>query len=372
MYQQHALLHLTLIEGIGPSAINRIIKNKSAHIAWADLYHLNASDFMQWGFSLETSQQLVAGLAQGALLERELMLLERHAINYCTILCDSYPQLLTHIYQPPALLYWQGASPQDDTKKIAVVGARKADEYGAQIVADMVPHLVAHGITIVSGGALGIDSMAHCATIDAGGKTVVILGSGLLRPYPASNKKLFNRVLELGGTMLSSFPLLTEPFPGHFPARNRIIAGMSEGTLVVQAAEKSGARITAEYALQEGRDVFAIPGAIQDELSVGCHRLIQEGAKLVTCANDILIEYGIAQAETQMSIPAKKAAPKNKYQPGSREDKIMQICAKAHSIDDLAAQTNLNLSELQTILFNLQLEGDLEQEFTGMWRSTLR
>lgn len=371
MHQQHVILHLTLLEGIGPATITRIIKNKSAHIAWADLYHLNASDFMQWGFSHETAQQLVTGLASRALLEKELMLLERYAINYCTISCDSYPQLLKHIHQPPSVLYFQGASPQDTTKKIAVVGARKADQYGAQIVADIVPQLVAHGITIVSGGALGIDSMAHRTTIDAGGKTVVILGSGLLRPYPSSNKKLFNRVLELGGTMISSYPLLTEPFPGHFPARNRIIAGMSEGTLVVQAAEKSGARITAQFALEEGRDVFAIPGAIHDELSVGCHRLIQEGAKLVTHANDILIEYGIAQEETQMRIPAKKALPKNKYQPGSLEDKIMQLCLKAHSIDDLAAQTHLNLPELQTILFNLQLEGDLEQEFTGMWRSNL-
>src|SRR5579872_6591333 len=371
MNQQHVILHLTLLEGIGPAVINRIVNNKSAHISWADLYHFNSFDFMQLGLPERIAQQITLGLADRALLEKELNLIERHAINYCLISSDLYPELLKHIYLPPSIVYWQGAALNDAYKKIAVVGSRKADQYGAAIVADIVPQLVHHDITIVSGGALGIDTMAHRATVDAGGRTIVVLGSGLLKPYPVSNKKLFNRVIELGGSIVSAFPLLTEPLPGHFPARNRIIAGLSQGTLVVQAAEKSGARITAQFALEQGRDVFAVPGPIHAELSIGCHRLIQEGAKLVTHAGDILVEYGIEEPKQTQIVDAIKntSIPKDKYAPGSLEAAIIQLCIKPHSFDDLAVQAKINLPELQTILFNLQLEGDIQQEFNGMWKS---
>ena len=370
MNQQHVILHLSLIDGIGPSVLQAIINNKSVHHAWADLYDFTLSDFRYLGISEKNAQVLKTGLQSKDILEKELMLIEKHAINYCTLFDDTYPDLLKHIHMPPFVLYWYGASLNTPEKKIAVVGSRKASAYGERVVSTMVPYLVHHNITIVSGGALGLDSMAHQATLDAGGKTIAVFGSGLLDLAPRSNRKLFEQILDAGGSLVSYFPVQEEPYPGNFPARNRIISGLSNGTMVVQAAEKSGARITAQYALDQGRDVFAIPGPIDDELSVGCHRLIQDGAKLITHANDILIEYGITEPQqmTFVEKPKKTNAVKNKYQLGSIQDQILQICMKAHSIDDLAVQTKLSLAELQAMLFNLQLDGDIAQDFTGLWK----
>ena len=160
-------------------------------------------------------------------------------------------------------------------------------------VTSFIPELVHNGCSIVSGGALGIDGLAHRATLEAQGVTVAVLGSGLLKPYPAAHKTLFKKIIECRGALVSCFPLLTEPKPALFPARNRIIAGLSRGCLVVQAGIPSGALITAQYAVDEGREVFAVPGSLDNPLSVGCHRLISQGATLVTSASDILASFGI-------------------------------------------------------------------------------
>ena len=295
------ILHLFLTDSIGPAVVQKIIERKPDNVAWCQLYQLGVSDWCSlFDFSIGLSHKLVSGLSDVTALEKELQLIERHSINWTSIIDVDYPELLKHIHLPPPVLYWQGA-PLNTQQSIAVVGSRKANQYGQDAVEYLVPQLVAHNWTIVSGGAIGIDSMAHRATVRAGGKTVVVLGSGLLQWYPVRNWRLFEDVLAHGGTITSSFPLQTEAFPGNFPARNRIIAGLSSGCVVIQAAEKSGARITAQFALDQGRDVFTVPGSIKDPLSAGCHKLVHEGAKLVHDVGDILSEY-TQQSDVQKTI----------------------------------------------------------------------
>ncbi len=233
--------------------------------------------------------------------EQELLI--KHNIRRITASDVEYPSYLKEIHCPPPQLYVQGELLNSYTKLIAVVGSRKADSYGERVIASLVPELVAHGWAIVSGGALGADSFAHKATLQARGRTIVILGSGLLMPYPSSNRKLFSSIVDQGGSLVSSFSLDTPAYPSNFPARNRIISGMSRGVIVAQAAEKSGARITAHLALEQGREVFAIPGPIDHALSIGCNRLIQQGAKLVQTIDDIFTELGEqVQAKAAPSI----------------------------------------------------------------------
>ncbi len=292
-YVNNCILHLSLIDGVGPATIKTIVQNKPASWAWHELYQMTQSDLIAvFGLSQLAAQKIYSGLKDEALLANELALIDRHSVSWLTLLDQSYPALLAQIYAPPAVLYWRGAE-INSPHCLAIVGSRKANYYGQRVINQLVPEFVKYGFTIVSGGALGADSMAHQAAITAGGKTIVVLGSGLLHPYPHSNKSLFEAVIASGGTIMSAFSLQTTVMPGNFPARNRIVAGLSSGCVVVQAAQRSGASITANYALEQGREVFAVPGPIDDDLSAGCHALIQQGASLVSKAQDIFDVFAL-------------------------------------------------------------------------------
>ncbi len=390
MQQNIIILHLSLIDGVGPATINTIIRNKPGNCAWRDIYTFGAQRWRELGIFTSIAQKLCAGLSDSKIVEEELLRLKKHDISLTTILDDDYPQLLRHINVPPAILYYKGAPFLQHEKMVAVVGSRKADNYGQQVIESLIPSFIAHNWSIVSGGALGADSMAHAATINAGGKTIVILGSGLLHPYPHSNKSLFDEIIKSGGTLVSPFSLTTTARPGNFPARNRIIAGLSKGCIVVQAAKKSGASITARYALEQGRDVFAVPGHIDNILSAGCHALIQEGAKLITNAADVLQEFGeeirteiepvvVPEKTRQLAMslspkpqtinrPQKINKPKkNVYAQDTIQGKILNSCAQPANVDDLVLAFDLQLSELQSILFDLQLEGLVQQNIAGQW-----
>lgn len=365
------LLHLSLIEGVGAAAVQTIYKKlqENTNKRSADLYAFRQSNWQRMGFSIPTAEKIVAGLADIKMLEDELELIEKHKINWVTIADDSYPSLLRHIHLPPPILYWHGKL--SDEKNIAIVGSRKTNDYGKNVIDSLVPELVNQDFSIVSGGAIGADTMAHQAAVAHNGKTIVILGSGLLKPYPHANKKLFEKVIEMGGAVVSSFGLKTAPYPGNFPARNRIISGISKGVVVIQAAKKSGARITADCAMEQGRDVFAIPGALDDPFSEGCHALIKEGAKITVNAGDILEEYGIKNI---ISSPLKKNEPKKievvkKINRDPFHQKIIERCRHSHAIDDLASHFSIELHLLQGILFELQMGGEVEQDFMGLWKT---
>jgi len=366
------ILHLSLIPHIGPATVDAIITNRSEDMSLQDLYHLNVLQAMrELGLSRKQAEALVYGLADKQKLDQELKLIEEHGISWVSRYQETYPILLKEIHVPPTVLYWQGNMQPDNTQLIAYVGARKADAYGKSVMNQLVPACVEQGFGIVSGGALGADSMAHEATLMCGGYTIAVIGSGLLQPYPRSNKKLFERIITHGGAVVSPFPLHTGSMPGNFPARNRIIAGMSRACVVVQAARRSGARITAQCALEQGREVGAVPGPIDHTLSVGCHELIQEGAKLVQKAQDILIELGYqpASIEEKEAIPVKEISIKARQEPVLEDVSatIIRSCIKPQTIDELLEITNLCLPDLNTKLFELQLAGYLSQNMAGLW-----
>ncbi len=371
---QTTILHLSLIDGVGPKTVEKIISSVDIESISA-IYSFSAVDFMRCGIGQQTAQNIVDGLKNRQLLECELSLIKKYAASWTTIFDEAYPAMLKNIYLPPPVLYWQGHLNEYE-KRIAIVGARKTNWYGQQVIESIVPDLVAHGFEIVSGGARGADTMAHQATVNNQGKTIVILGSGLLFAYPYENKKLFEKIIEDGGALVSAFPLQTEPHPGNFPARNRIIAGLSKGVVVIQAAQKSGARITAQFALEQGRDVFAIPGSIDEPLSEGCHALIKEGAQIVTSAQDILEQYGFVMPVKEELVQKKAVLKKCDslktispvYAADSFEYKIIQVCGQPTGVDELAQLTKLDLAKLQDILFQMQLEGHLVQQFNGMWQ----
>lgn len=351
-----ALLHLSLIPGVGSAKVAALVAQLTQE-QLCNLYTFTEIDFVKAGITQQTAQAVVVGLRDTTYLDQELKLIEQYGVTWCTIFDEQYPETLKTIHLPPPILYWQGDIQLPQTT-IAFVGSRAASPYGKSVVRKLVPPLVENGWGIVSGGAYGVDTVAHQATVDAGGRTFVVLGSGLLRQYPVPNKKLFARVAAMGGAVISTFPLTMEAHPHNFPARNRVIAGLSQGTVVVRAAAKSGALITADYALSQGRSVFAVPGLIEDPLSAGCHKLLQQGARLVDGPEAIFEEFGLIEQQMKLIPSTNKPV-----------DPLVAACARPKTIDELLSVTKMAEPELKEALFELQLSGKIEQNFAGLWHS---
>jgi DNA processing protein len=224
--------------------------------------------------------------------ERDLSMMKRRDIRYVSITCPDYPPLLKEIYDPPAVLFYRGVLPAKG-KKIAVVGTRHPCSRALDWTHRLCSDLGGADIAVISGLALGIDAMAHRGNIDGGGKTIAVLGSALDEVYPSSNRGLARRILERGGALLSEYPPGTGPFKWHFPARNRIISGLSEGVLVVEAPEKSGALITAGFALDQNRELYVAAAEDGNVFGEGCGRLTEDGAKRMYSARDLFREWNI-------------------------------------------------------------------------------
>jgi DNA processing protein len=384
------VLHLSLINDVGPATVLKLFRHLYVNkfpdvprVDWGDLvehqhdldgdvlYTYNSSDFVTIaGISERLAGLIAQGLADKNLLDDAQECARRHAITIITFFDEAYPEILRQIHMPPLVLYYQGAPLQRDAKRIGFVGSRRATDYAARAMRKLIPGLVESGWHIVSGGAEGADTIAHDITLECGGRTLAVLGSGLLQPYPLSNKKLFERIVDTGGAVISPFPLMTAPDKGTFPARNRIISGLSLGCVIVQAAERSGALITAHCALDQGRAVFAVPGSISEELSAGCHRLIQEGAKLVNNLDDILEEFGegstvgaqiLVRRPVQVQTTIGDAAVQQSVDP------VVACLVRPASLDELLDKTGLCAASLQDRLFELQLEGKIRQNFAGTW-----
>jgi len=223
-------------------------------------------------------------------LEREKKILEKEGIKIIVFDSHEFPPLLKEIPSPPILLYVKGDLPTEAWKSIAIVGTRTPSPYGRITAERLSRELASKGITVVSGMARGIDTHAHKSALEVGGRTIAVLGSGLLSPYPPENKPLMEKIIS-SGAVVSEFPLFTPPWRYNFPRRNRIISGLSAGVIIVEARRRSGALITASLALEQGREVFAVPGKVDSPLSEGTHRLIQEGGKLVRNWEDIWNEF---------------------------------------------------------------------------------
>jgi DNA processing protein len=274
-------------------------------------------------------------------------------IKICCIEDSNYPELLHSIFYPPYIFYYRGELESLNQLCIGVVGSRAATNYGKVQARRFGNELTNQGMIVVSGMARGIDTEAHLGALEAGGKTAAVLGSGLKVIYPPENRKLYNSIVQ-NGIVLSEFPPETHPEPGNFPVRNRTIAGLCRGVLVVEAKQRSGALITADFALEQGRDVFAIPGPINSKNSEGANYLIKQGACLVSSIEDILAEYDIScknnltetyQGELFVDIE-------------NEELSILEMLGhEAVHFDILMNNTQLSNGVLSTLLLKMELKG---------------
>ena len=281
-------------------------------------------------------------------VESYLYLQQIHMVWYSM---SSYPAILKELHQPPAILYWKGNFALSDLN-IAVVGSRKADSYGLMAAEQLGRELSQADVCVVSGLARGVDASAHKGALDGAAGTIAVQGCGIDQVYPKENHKLAEQILSHEkGCIITEFPLGSRPVAWHFPKRNRIISGLSQGVVLVQAAVKSGAFITVETALEQGRDVYAVPGQIYNPLSAGPHRFLQEGAKLITCVEDILEEYG-QQLFRKEEIPAAKIAL-------TTEEACVLQCMTAEpiTIEELSYLSKLHMAELMPVLSILELYG---------------
>jgi len=271
---------------------------------------------------------------------------------------EEYPKRLKDIYDPPALLYVRGELKKEDEFAISIVGSRKTTPYGRWFTEKVSQELARHGVTIVSGMARGIDSLAHWGAISGGGRTIAVLGCGVDVIYPSENRNLFAKIIDRGA-ILSEFPMGSPPEGGHFPRRNRIISGLSLGVVVVQASEKSGSLITAGYALEQGREVFAVPGNVGTESSRGTHRLIKEGAKLVESSEDILEEILPQWRGEGEKIP-KVETPRPDL---TEEEKVLYelLGGTPLHIDAMIRESRLDPGKVSSLLLNLELKGMISQ-----------
>ena len=292
--------------------------------------------------------------SETALIEREGVVLVSHADK-------NYPGLLSKIPDAPVLLYVKGTLKKEDNVAVALVGSRKASFYGVSVAEKFARGLAEFGITIVSGMARGIDAAAHEGALKAKGRTMAVLGSGLSKIYPPEHKKLFSRIAE-SGAVVSEFPMTEPPSAFNFPKRNRIISGLSLGVVVVEASNKSGALITSRFALEQGREVFAVPGKVDSPNSKGVHGLIKDGAKLVHSIDDILEEIA-PQAKEYL----KKSGPKEAdlfsgaRLSGTEKDIFDCITSDAAHVDEIAGHARCTIPEAMNVLLRLELKHLVKQ-----------
>lgn len=272
-----------------------------------------------------------------------------------------YPLLLKEISQPPPLLYCRGPRLRNDAPAVAIVGSRRCTFYGKEVAHRLAGELASAGLTVVSGMALGIDTAAHEGVLERSGATVAVLGCSVERCYPPGNRSLMERLIK-EGAVISEFPLDTKPLPHHFPQRNRIISGLSLGTIVEEASEKSGALITAYCAVEQNRDVFAVPGNIGSPYSRGCHRLLKEGAILVETATDILEELGVAAPGGAAAAEAAAAKEKRTASLDQSEKALLELIPyQPQHIDEIIRRSGEGAASAGANLLSLELKGLIRQ-----------
>ncbi len=284
-------------------------------------------------------------------------LIEKFQIKFISILDDNYPPLLRNIFDPPPFLFYRGSLSKDDFRRtLAIVGTRKASNYGKLMTKRIGGKLVGSGFTIVSGLAYGIDTLAHLSALESGGRTFAVMGTGVDTIYPPRNRELAERIIE-NGALISEFIPGKEAEKWNFPIRNRIISGISLGSLIIEGTKKSGALLTAKFAMDQNRDVFALPGDINREQAEGPNYLIKLGAKIVGSANDILEEYDLVLDKIEKPFPRLT----------EKEERIYQILInnkpETH-FDSLVVETGLSVGEISTILLSLELK-DVVKKMPG-------
>ncbi len=355
-------ISLNLLPGLGPVRLRRALERfgEPGEIA----YRVPLSDLVALaGLRGERADELAGArrtLRERA--ERELGEAERLGLRILVATDEDYPAALTEVHDAPILLYLRGSLPPGVTR-VAVVGSRRATLYGERVAAGMGAGLAAHGIEIVSGGARGIDTAAHKGALSVGGRSVAVLGSGFLHPYPEQNAELFDEIAA-SGALVSEFPLELAPLPENFPRRNRVISGLCAAVVVVEAARNSGSLITAGHALEQGREVLAVPGPVSSDRSTGTNWLIQQGARLVQNVEDVLEELS-PMFRASLSRPEPRSDEgQAQVLPGLLPDEqtVLDMLdpLEPQQLDELAERAPFGFARLQTALFALEMRGAID------------
>jgi DNA processing protein len=368
-----AWLALHLLPGVGPLTAQRALEAygdpgeiafRIPSTAWRELAGVDGATAQGIITARPTLMRRIAAEWDAA-VRKDVRILARDD--------PDYPSMLAALPDAPVVLYLKGEL-SDGRVRLAIVGSRRATAYGRQVARELSGELAGLGIEIVSGGARGIDTWAHRGALETGGRTAAVLGCGFGHVYPPENKDLF-AAITASGAIVSEFPIETPPLAENFPRRNRLISALSAGTIIVEATDKSGSLITAGHALEQGREVMAVPGPITSEQSRGCHRLIQQGAKLVQTAEDVLSElspmYRDALAPRAAGAPGKLADAGVSVVPGLSADEVAVLALfddpRPIHVDRLAEHATFGMGRLQTALFGLALRGCIDPMAGGYY-----
>ncbi len=387
--EQDALLTLLLTPGLGPTLTARCVEamGSAAAAVEATPQQLAGVRGISPGTAATLRSEFDAVRARGE-LDRERELMESHGVGLVTSADAEYPTLLGHIPDPPPLLWVRGSLREDDALAVGLVGSRKCSHYGREQADRFAQGVARAGLCVISGGAYGIDAAAHQGALRAGGRTIAVIGSGLANPYPKDHAKLFDQIVnEERGAVVSELPMSIAPRPENFPRRNRIISGMSLGILVIEAALRSGALITARLCVEEhNRELMAVPGRVDSTTSAGCHKILREGwATLVTSPSDVIECLGeagrlleVAQDKPALAgggngagkavAPAKPAGAAGATPSlftlnlSDSQQKVWDALDSSRGLDELVAWTGLPVHTLQADLTMLEIRGSVQRK----------
>lgn len=361
MTEQEALIVLSAIPGLGSVRIRKLYSHFGSA---AGVLRLSPGELLHARVVPPNIVQRIFEFDRDSFLQNEYNLIRQNKVGIISIFDEQYPAILKTIYDPPIVLYVKGRLPDDSGMAVGVVGSRDASVYGTGIAEKFSARLAELGITVVSGLAKGVDAAAHRGCLRTGGKTVAVVGCGLCHVYPEQNRAL-QKQIEKSGAVISEFSMATPPVFSNFPSRNRIISGLSMAVLVVEASLKSGALITSRFAMEQGRDVFAVPGKIDHPNSQGVNQLIKEGARLVSGFEDILQEL-----EPQLRRRTLNAGPGTFLQAEIRSDQnfseqeialIKILNQEPLYIDELVLKSGLSQAELAGLLLKLEMKKIIKQ-----------
>lgn len=364
MTDLHYWVWLSSLTAVSPLKKVELIKH------FCDPYNIWKAKEVELGYYCSNAPAAYEQLISKELKEKTNNILElatRQGIKMCCLKDSIYPSYLKEIHDPPTVLYYKGIMKQNECC-IGVVGSRKASSYGLNMASKLSCTLGRFNVAVVSGMARGIDSYAHHGAIEGGGRTIAVLGCGIDIVYPRENKKLMDDIIATG-LVMSEYPPGTQPVHYNFPQRNRVISGLSRGVVVIEAGAKSGSLITADFALEQGRDVYALPGNIDNRYSQGTNKLIKEGAKIVTCFEDVIEELGISnyiskrddEHTTTKEAYSKKSSILMYGLDKDEKNVVHSLLQGCSQLDEITKKAHLSIPELNATLTMLELKGIIEQ-----------
>lgn len=355
--QRKALVALSLVPGLGTQRIRTLLAYLRSPVG---VWKATRSQLANVPMIGPKTIDKILTFEGHDIVARQLRAAEEIGARVVTPWDDAFPEALRQIYDPPAFFWMQGEVEPVDTRAVAIVGTRRCTDYGKQQAYRLARDLAKHDVTVVSGLAYGVDGAAHRGALDAGGRTIAVLGSGLKNVYPAKHKPIANAIVQGQGAVLSEYSLGAEADAGHFPERNRIVSGIALGTVVVQSHAEGGSLITAQMALDQNREVFAVPGRVNVSASAGANALIQNGAaKLVTCVQDILDELRLPEGDHLTREAAVEHVTDSLE--GDAQALYEVLTDTPIHLDVLCAQTGLPPSDALVALLQLEFDGHIRQ-----------